>query len=312
MYTRRSLCLLSLSLVFLSVSIERWIAAASDTKEEGEIPIDAAEDDAVDVADFDYESELNTKPPTEQVQEGKQQKKEIYGEDDLEGDAEQLLVDADELEATTTAKEEENNKQPATEEKEEDLEILQDEEELKDKEENMKFMVEPKLTTEENKENKENKENNTNNNNNSDKDTNKEKTKTPTMYNGQEVYTTDEDGVILDLSSLNKQEEHTSPNINEFIDKIPTFSKEKEEKKKRKAEAKKHKEMNNAVNIYEKEIKDFQLTQEKNKQRYKDFIENAEYNLQPPINPGIWKRLQHWYNTKMDKLVEKYGSDIND
>ena len=282
MNLRRSVCLISLSLVALYVPSEKWVSASEEQED-----ADAADAGDVDVADFDYEEEFSGASKTDENEQ--QQQKQLYEEEEVEGAVEeQLLLDGDDLEPAPTNEPEGNTGAP---EKGEEVEELLGEEDLNEKEENMKFTGEQKTDEEA-----------------AESESDSTSSSGATVYNGQEVQLVDEEGTALDVSSLAKQDEYVGPSVTEFVDKAPTFKKEKEEKKKRKAEAKSQREKNNPVDIYEQELEVFKSTQEKNKDRFKDYVENAEADLQAPEDPGFWKRIKRFYDRGMTKLVEKYGS----
>ncbi|KAL8433972.1 hypothetical protein ACSSS7_003457 [Eimeria intestinalis] len=130
-------------------------------------------------------------------------------------------------------------------------------------------------------------------------------------YGGQLVVT-EEEGVNFDLSSLNRQEEEVSPNISEYAEEKVKFKKDEEEKKKRKEEAKKRRAENNDIHFYEIESSAFREAESKNKNRFSSEVQNAEGDIQAPKKPGLWKRLKHKVDTAIDKLVDRYGSDIKE
>ncbi|KAL8270731.1 hypothetical protein Esti_005333 [Eimeria stiedai] len=130
-------------------------------------------------------------------------------------------------------------------------------------------------------------------------------------YGGQLVVT-EEDGTTFDVSSLNRQEEVTPPDIPEYVEAKVKFKKQEEEKKKKKEDAKKHRADNNYVSFYEREMATFRAVEEKNQHRFSNDVENAEDNLQAPKNPGFWKRLKHKVDNVVDKLVTRFGSELKE
>ncbi|KAL8440443.1 hypothetical protein Efla_005585 [Eimeria flavescens] len=119
-------------------------------------------------------------------------------------------------------------------------------------------------------------------------------------YGGQVVQEEDEEGVRLDLSALNPEQEQGAPDIAEYVDAVPKFKKEEEEKKKRKEDFKKKKEENNDINFYEKEIAIFREAEEKNKNRFDEEVQNAEEGIREPKRPSWWKRMKHKFDVVVD------------
>lgn len=285
MRVQRYVVLLSAVIATRAALCENGVEASSGDEE--------GPPETLDAADFDFEEDFAATPSLSELakREHAQQKK-MYEQEGPEGD-EQFVVGDDEPEAPP----DEAQNQAAVSAEEQDIDALDNLDDLEEREED-KQQEKPEESPGEVGE--------------TPGSSPVTSTESPTKYEGQVVQTKDEEGTELDTSSLNRQDEHSTSTVSEFVDAVPTFKKEEEKKEKKKEDHKRRKEANNEIDIYEREIKAFSQVQEKNKDRFKDEVENAEKDLQAPKNPGWWRRLRHWYNVKMNKLVDKYGSDKKD
>lgn len=294
---RKFAYLLLANLAVSHAFIRPW-ASALDVSEVGEASR-VEENEVFDAEDYNVDDDGSEAPSAGDLAKDQQKRKrDTYDDDDESGDDEQVLIDLDEPEATGTAAEKEAEPTVAGA-AEDDLDLLEDEEDLQEREEGVKAGDQPQPSE-------------SNQTNDADGTQSSSRSKSPMLYDGQAVVTTDEEGVELDTSLLNPQEEDSTPSITEFVEKVPTFKKEKEEKEKRKLQEKKQREANNNIDVYEREIQDFREIQAKNENRFSEGIENAEEGLQPPPDPGMWRRFQHWYGQKLDRLVDRFGSDLKD